>query len=69
MQEIFDEMIAFQEQKLLKIASEIVPNITSDDILQPFDFPELEKHPHFRYEEGYLKGLFAAKMAYLATSR
>lgn len=68
MQEVFDEMIQHQEAKLLRIATEVVPHITEEDILQPFDFPLLEGHPHFRYEEGYLKGLHAAKFAYMAHS-
>lgn len=63
MQELFDELISFQEKKLLKLAQEINPQMTSDDILQPNDFPELENHPYFRYEEGVLKGLHTAKMA------
>ena len=65
MQEIFNEMICHQEKKLLQIANEILPNVTSDDILQPFDFPLLEQNPHFRYEEGFLKGLYAAQFAIL----
>ncbi len=65
-EKLFDELIEQQEKKLLRDASKIIPNITSDDILQPNDFPELENHPHFRYEEGVLKGLHTAKMACLA---
>lgn len=63
---LFDELIELQEKKLLKVASSIIPNITTDDILQPNDYPELENHPFFRYEEGVLKGLHSAKMAVLA---
>lgn len=63
---LFDELIESQEQRLLKFASLIIPNITSDDLLQPNDYPELESHPYFRYEEGVLKGIHAAKMAVLA---
>lgn len=69
MEELFDEMIAFQEKKLLNYASEIIPNITSDDLLQPNDYKELENHPFFRYEEGVLKGMQTAKMAVLAKMR
>lgn len=64
--QLFDELIQQQEEKLLKLARSIVPNATSDDILQPNDYPELENHPYFRYEEGVLKGLHTAKMAVLA---
>lgn len=63
---LFDEMIALQERKLLQFARQVVPNVTEDDILQPNDFPHLENHPFFRYEEGVLKGLHSARMAYLA---
>lgn len=66
---LFDEMIAFQEKKLLNYASEIIKNVTSDDILQPNDYSELENHPFFRYEEGVLKGLQTAKMAVLSLER
>ena len=66
---MLDEMIAQQEKKLLKLAREIIPHLTSDDILQPNDFPQLENHPVFRFEEGILKGLQAAKMALLAPSQ
>jgi len=69
MEELFDELIAFQEKKLLDYAAEIIPNVTSDDILQPNDYDELENHPFFRYEEGVLKGIQAAKMAVLAKLR
>lgn len=66
--ELFDEMIAFQEEKVFKFAEKIIPSITRDDILQPNDFPALENHPNFRYEEGILEGLRSARMAFLAKS-
>lgn len=64
--EIFDEVIQLQEKRLFQIAERIIPNITTDDILQPNDFPELENHPHFRYEEGVLKGMQTMRMAILS---
>ncbi len=66
---LFNELIDFQEKKLLSCAATIIPNITTDDILQPNDYPELENHPFFRYEEGVLKGLHSAKMAVLAQQK
>lgn len=66
---LFDELLKQQEDKLLSCATAIVPQATSDDILQPNDYPELEGHPYFRYEEGVLKGLHAAKMAVLSWKR
>lgn len=66
MEKVFDEIIAYQEQRLLDLASTLVPYVTSDDIMQPFDFPELEESSLFRYEEGYLHGLKAARVAVFA---
>lgn len=69
MENLFDEMVEQQRKKVFDCATEIVPLITADDLLQPNDFPELESHPHFRYEEGVLEGLLTARMAYLAWKR
>ena len=66
LKELFEELVSNQEAKLLKYGSSIVPQVTSDDILQPNDYSELENHPYFRYEEGVLKGLQTAQMAFLA---
>lgn len=68
LEELFDEMIALQEEKVFKLGEKIVPHITREDILQPNDFPNLENHPYFRYEEGVLEGLRSAKMALRASS-
>ena len=62
-EKLLDELIAHQRKKILKCALEIVPHVTEDDLLQPNDFPELENHPYFRYEEGVLEGLLTAQMA------
>ncbi|HSX03469.1 MAG TPA: hypothetical protein VLG76_01935 [Rhabdochlamydiaceae bacterium] len=69
MQRLFDELIESQRKKLLSLAERIVGPITEDDLLQPNDFPLLENHPLFRYEEGVLEGLHTARMAYLAQER
>lgn len=63
--ELFDELIQAQKKKLLSTAQRIIPNITEDDLLQPNDYPQLELHPHFRYEEGILDGLQVARTAFL----
>lgn len=60
---LLNELIEGQKQKLLASAQRIVPHVTPDDLLQPNDFPELEFHPHFRYEEGILDGLQVARAA------
>jgi hypothetical protein len=66
---VFDELIAAQKKKLLACAHAILPHVVEDDLLQPNDFPELENHPYFRYEEGVLEGLYTARMAYLAARK
>lgn len=65
-EELLEELIAQQNRKMTECAAEILPNLTEDDLLQPNDFPELENHPFFRYEEGVLCGLQTARMAFLA---
>lgn len=59
--EVLDALIEHQQNVLLKIGREIVPHVTLDDLMQPNDFPKLEYHPFFRYEEGVLHGLQMAK--------
>lgn len=66
METLFEGLIEGQRKKIFKFAQLLIPNITADDLLQPNDFPELENHPHFRYEEGVLEGLLTAQMAYQA---
>lgn len=65
--ELINEVIAGQQKKVYRCAQKIIPHITEDDLLQPNDFSELEHHPHFRYEEGMLAGMFTVLMALQAT--
>ncbi len=68
-EELFEEMVAQQEEKVFRFAQKIIPNITREDVLQPNDFPKLENHPLFRYEEGVLEGLRSALVAYRASCK
>lgn len=61
--ELIREMRSYQEKALLNLGKRIIPTLTSDDVLQPNDFPELELNPHFRYEEGILHGIQSVEMA------
>lgn len=65
-EKMFDELAAQQRKRLGDFARKMIPYLTEDDLLQPNDFPELENHPFFRYEEGVLEGILTARMAYLA---
>jgi hypothetical protein len=66
MEQLFDALVAQQQKRMHRCAQEILPGVTEDDLMQPNDFPVLENHPLFRYEEGMLEGLLTARMAYLA---
>jgi hypothetical protein len=46
----------------LRLARQILPNLTLDDILNPQDFPELVRNPGFQFEDGNTAGMFAALM-------
>lgn len=58
-----EEMAAAQQKVLLQCGGRLIPHLTDEDLLQPNDFPELENHPHFRYEEGVLAGIYTLQMA------
>lgn len=58
-----DSVVDRQKNTLLQLGRRIVPTLTSEDVLQPNDYPELEHHPEFRYEEGVLAGLQTLQMA------
>jgi hypothetical protein len=60
---LLDEMIHFQQMKVLRQGRVSYPDLTSDDALNPNDFPRLLEDPVFNYEEGIAAGLLSAKMA------
>ncbi len=66
---MFDELADQQRKRIGAFARTLIPYLTEDDLLQPNDFPELENHPYFRYEEGVLEGILTARMAYLALKK
>jgi hypothetical protein len=59
-EEVMQELILGQRQRVLCLAQRIVPPLTEEDLLQPQDFSELDLNPEFRYEEGILVGFEAA---------
>ena len=62
---LLEEMIKHQNTKVLKIAREILPNTTPEDIRNPQDFPELNNDIKFNYEDGILTGYLSMKVALL----
>ena len=61
-----DDMIGFQQKKLLKLAREVIPHLTPEDIRNPQDFPQLGKDVLFNYEDGVLNGLLSMRTSYLS---
>jgi len=61
--QLLDEMIKQQETKVLKIAHEILPNTTPEDLRNPQDFSELINDTKFNYEDGILTGYLSVKAA------
>ncbi len=53
---LLEEMIEHQQTKVLKVAREIKPYVTPEDIRNPQDFPELYRDAIFNYEDGILTG-------------
>ncbi|ANH78791.1 hypothetical protein [Candidatus Chlamydia sanziniae] len=64
--ELLNQLYEDQKIRLQKIGEEILPNLTSDDLLQPMDFSELEENSFFRFEEGVLSGIGEVRAAILA---
>ena len=60
---LIEEMIELQEKKVLKIACEIIPHLTPEDIRNPQDFPKLYNNINFNYEDGILTGYLSIKIA------
>lgn len=66
---VIQEIAELQKKNMLTCAQRIVPHVTTDDLLQPNDFSNLENNPLFRYEEGVLAGIQTVEMALRALER
>lgn len=64
--QLLEELINAQKKDLLQCGRELIPTLTFDDVLQPNDYPLLENHPFFRYEEGVLAGMQSVQSALFA---
>lgn len=62
-EQLFEELLTQQNQKVLNQARIHVPHLTGDDVLNPHDYPQLMADPIFNYEEGLAAGLMAAQVA------
>lgn len=66
---LLEELENYQRDVLLKLGRRIISHLTVEDLLQPNDFPELENHPHFRYEEGILAGIQTVQAAWKSLAK
>jgi hypothetical protein len=57
------KMIDLQRAKVLRLARELSPHLTPEDILNPQDSPELMADSTFNFEDGHLAGLISAQIA------
>ena len=57
------ELIALQEKKVLELANKVHPGLSSEDIRNPHDFPDLIADSGWNFEDGILTGLKSAQMA------
>ena len=62
-EQLIQELIQHQQFKVLKVAREIVPDLTPEDIRNPQDFPELVADTMFNYEDGILTGYLTLQTA------
>ena len=60
---LLQELIEQQQTKVLKVAREIVPDATPEDIRNPQDFPDLVSDTLFNYEDGILTGYLTLQTA------
>lgn len=60
---LIDGMIDQQRGKVLRIGQRLNPRLSADDLLNPFDWPEVANNPQFNFEDGLLAGLIAARTA------
>ena len=56
-------MVEHQQTKVLKLAREIIPDATPEDIRNPQDFPGLSADSLFNYEDGILTGYLSMQTA------
>ena len=68
-EELIQELIQHQQAKVLKVAREIVPDATPEDIRNPQDFPDLVADTLFNYEDGILTGYLTLQTALRKRSR
>ena len=62
-QNIFVSLEKSQRDRLWSVANQINPHFVLDDLLNPHDHPQLLSSPKFNFEDGYLSGIQASRIA------
>jgi hypothetical protein len=60
---VFERMISQQRDKVVGVAQDILPHLTSEQAQNPQDHPEVTEDAMFNFEDGFLAGLMSARMA------
>jgi hypothetical protein len=60
---VIDELVAYQQRKVLELAQRIHPGLTEEDVRNVHDHPDVYGDPIFQFEDGQLAGLVAARIA------
>ena len=66
-EQLLEEMISAQRQRLLALARRLEPGLGPDDLLQPHDHPSIAASPDFNFEDGILAGYLAFRAALRAS--
>jgi ADP-ribose pyrophosphatase len=61
----FEELSQGQTERVAALAKRLNQRLTPEDLRNPQDFPELAADPDFNYQDGYLAGIEAARLAVL----
>jgi hypothetical protein len=66
---LLEEMVELQQTKVLKVARDIIPGATPEDIRNPQDFPQLSTDSLFNYEDGILTGYLSIQTALRSSNK
>ena len=61
--EVVEELVAYQQKKVLALAQRIHPGLTEEDVRNIHDYPDVYADPIFQFEDGQLAGFVAARIA------
>ena len=65
---LLKDMEELQKKKVFDLAKRLKPGLTSEDLRNPHDFPELDD-PDWHYEDGVLTGIQSVTFAVMARIR